>query len=418
MFGKTVPTPAFRRKHHVESSIFWFRRDLRLADNTGLLQALSGGNPVLPVYILSRWTGEHRWTGAMRQEFLCGCLHSLAANIQAKGGRLIFREGHPVSELLTLARETGAKRIFLNGDPDPHGRSVETRLKAEASSCGIEVHICHDVTVQTAESVLTGSGTPFRVFTPYSTAWRTRPIPPVGPVARFHPNPAAGKVASLPAPELSRWKLVREGEILPAGERAARERLAQFLAGPVLDYGELRNTPYGRTTSRLSQDLRFGLLSPREVVAKASALLEQPGLSAQRRKNIEVFVTEVIWREFYMALLHFYPELLETEFNPGMRGLAWQDDPEGFARWASGTTGFPFVDAGMRELNRTGFMHNRLRMVTAMFLTKDLRVDWRHGERYFMQKLVDGEIASNNGGWQWSAGTGADAAPYFRIQNP
>jgi deoxyribodipyrimidine photo-lyase len=215
---------------------------------------------------------------------------------------------------------------------------------------------------------------------------------------------------------LPHWNLTSEGKIIEPGEKAARERLKTFLRSGLSAYGAKRNIPAGTTTSRLSQDLRFGLLSIREVhqrCVEAAASLPPSG-----RSSAQTYINELIWREFYMAILWHYPEVLEWEFNTKHRGMVWPGNPSNFSRWTTGETGFPIVDAAMRQLNQTGFMHNRTRMITAMFLTKDLHLNWRMGESYFMQKLVDGEIASNNGGWQWSAGTGADAAPYFRIQNP
>jgi deoxyribodipyrimidine photo-lyase len=211
--------------------------------------------------------------------------------------------------------------------------------------------------------------------------------------------------------------LKSSAQILEPGEKAARKRLADFLRGPIFEYGAQRNIPVGKTTSLLSADLRRGTLSIREIYSRCIQLTAQ-AIDAAQRKSIFTYVNELVWREFYMQILWHFPDVLEHEFNAKWRGLRWREPGENFSRWCNGETGFPIVDAGMRQLNATGFMHNRLRMITAMFLTKDLHIDWRHGERYFMQRLTDGDIASNNGGWQWSAGTGADAAPYFRIQNP
>jgi deoxyribodipyrimidine photo-lyase len=397
--------------------IHWFRRDLRLTDNTALAAAAKQANVLVPVYIVSKWRQNHSWTGPMRQEFLCGCLASLSANLETAGNRLVIRSGEPVQALLQLAKETGADTITLNRDPDPFGREVERRLHAAAQAHGLKVCAFKDAAIHEQDEVLTATGTPFRVFTPYSKAWRLipKPVPAAKPdLAR----PASTPIASEPLPTLQTWGLQKEGNIIEPGERAARQRLKHFLDGPILSYGARRNIPAGETTSRLSQDLRFGLLSIREVYARCAEISRSRDLTAAERKSVEAFISELIWREFYMAILWHYPDVLDHEFNPKFRGLPWKSRSPVFDCWAEGRTGFPIVDAGMRQLNQTGFMHNRLRMITAMFLTKDLQIDWREGEKYFMQKLVDGEIASNNGGWQWSAGTGADAAPYFRIQNP
>jgi len=395
----------------LKTAIHWFRRDLRITDNTALHGASKAAEDVVCVYILSRWVSDHRWTGAMRQEFLCGCLSSLDANLRAIGGRLIVREGDPVETLLGLAEETGATAIFFNRDPDPHGRQVEEQL--EEKSGRLEIRAFKDVCIHERNEVLTATETPFRVFTPYSRAWAKLPKPTL--------LSKPGSLASPPLPSrdlpsLSHWNLKPEGRIVAPGEKAARERLKLFLQNGLTHYGDRRNFPAMDSTSGISQDLRFGVLSIREVFSKTSEVASS--LPHAGRLSADKFLSELIWREFYMNILWHFPAVLDLEFNARYRGMSWPGKLSDFARWCRGETGFPIVDAAMRQLNTTGTMHNRTRMITAMFLTKDLHIDWRLGESYFMQKLVDGEIASNNGGWQWSAGTGADAAPYFRIQNP
>ena len=398
----------------MKTAIHWFRRDLRITDNTALTAASASAGMVVPVYILSRWRDAHRWTGPHRQQFLCGCLDSLAHNLRAIGGRLIFREGNAVEELRKLVLETQAGAVFFNRDPDPFGRKTEEELSRLGLELGVEVIGCKDICVHEREEVLTATGDPFRVYSPYARAWAKQALPPVSGSLRALRVP--DQVHSLPPPALERWGLTRSGEIPEPGEKAARERMKKFLDGSLSDYGAQRNIPAGQTTSRLSQDLRFGLISIRELFAKCEARMAE--LSAAQRGQAQKFTAELIWREFYINILWHFPDVLDQEFNPKFRGMAWPGTVKDFSRWCEGETGFPIVDAAMRQLNLTGFMHNRARMITAMFLTKDLHLDWRRGEGYFMQKLTDGEIASNNGGWQWSAGTGADAAPYFRIQNP
>ena len=393
----------------MKRALCWFRRDLRITDNPALFAAVSQAEEVACVYVLSHWQERHRWTGSMRQEFLCGCLASLDANLRRLGSSLILREGEAIEVLLGLAEELDAAALFFNRSPDPFGQQTERLLKARAGN--LQVLAFEDAVLHSADEVLTAAGEPYRVFTPYSRAWWKLPKP--APAERLPPFKSPAAVPSLPLPILEHWRLAREGSILEAGERAARERLKNFLATRISRYGAERDMLAAESTSRLSQDLRFGLLSIREVFARCEEAAKGPS-----RASVLKFMTELIWREFYMAILAHFPEVLEEEFNPRYRGMAWPGRPAHLDRWKNGETGFPIVDAAMRQLNATGFMHNRARMITAMFLTKDLHLDWREGERYFMQKLVDGEIASNNGGWQWSAGTGADAAPYFRIQNP
>lgn len=399
----------------MKTAIHWFRRDLRISDNTSLSAASREASNVIPVYVLSTWRESHRWTGANRQHFLCGCLASLAKNLRTISGHLVIRQGEAVEELERLVAETGADAIFYNRDPDPFGRATEQRLAAMAARRGIVLRDFKDVCVHERDEVLTGLGEPFRVFTPYSRAWAKLPRPAPSPRPKDLSTPPG--LLSLPLPTLEVWGLSGPVQgIEEPGENAARRRLAAFLPEGLAGYASMRNIPAGKTTSRLSQDLRFGLLSIREVleaVEKRSAELPASG-----RESAAKYVAELVWREFYIQVLWHYPEVLEQEFSPKFRGMRWPGKTAHFERWTAGMTGFPLVDAAMRELHETGFMHNRTRMIAAMFLTKDLHLDWRLGESYFLQKLTDGEIASNNGGWQWSAGTGADAAPYFRIQNP
>ncbi|MDZ4404918.1 deoxyribodipyrimidine photo-lyase [Prosthecobacter sp.] len=389
--------------------LHWFRRDLRLTDNTALHHATQAAPQVIPVYVLSDWKQNHGWTGPNRQHFLCGNLESLAKNLEALGSRLLIRCGRADAELERLLRETQAEAIYFNRDYDPFGRAMEKKIDAVCTRLGIQCHGFDDSVMHAPASVLTLNAQPYRVYTPYSKNWlnldKAVPLPRV---TSLGPK-AAEKIMSLPLPTLAHWQLpAPTAQIVPSGERAARERMKRFIDDGILKgYAANRNTPAGQTTSLLSQDLRHGLIGIRELYERCAKV-----------ETASTYIKELAWREFYFAILWFYPNVFDEEFAPDWRGLPWPGTDEAFQRWATGTTGFPIVDAGMRQLLQTGLMHNRLRMITAMFLTKDLHCDWRMGEAFFMQQLVDGENASNNGGWQWSAGTGADAAPYFRIQNP
>ncbi len=397
------------------SIIHWFRRDLRIADNPALCRAAKLGIPVVPVYILGDWSGSHSWTGPNRQYFLCGALESLAGNLATLEGRLIIRQGQAVAELRKLALECRAVAIHFNADPDPFGKSVERAVRELCAELGIECHAHADAALHGPDEVLTQSALPYRVYTPYSRNWldRPKPTPFAKPLALRTP----AYLASLPLPTVKVWGLeIPATHIVDPGEQAARRRLNEAISGKIQDYAAKRDFPSADGTSRISQDLRFGLVSIRTVYAEAMKARASADLAG--KAGIDVFIKELAWREFYFAILHHFPNVLDEEFNADWRGLPWDEPGEKFEAWKAGRTGFPIVDAGMRELLATGFMHNRVRMITAMFLTKDLHIDWKLGESWFMQNLVDGEIASNNGGWQWSAGTGADAAPYFRIQNP
>jgi deoxyribodipyrimidine photo-lyase len=394
--------------------VHWFRRDLRVADNTALYHACREGDEVLPVYVLSTWKKHHPWTGAHRQEFLCGCLEALSKNLEALGGRLICRAGHPVTELEKLVRETGSEAIYFNRGTDPYSRRIQAELQVASQKLGIKICSYNDVTIFDPGEILTRDGRPFRVFTPYAKAWHQLEKPaPLPRITRLS-TPAA--ISSLPTPTLDHWGLRKEGTVIQAGERAAQMRLKNFSNNLLSSYRENRDFPGGQSTSRLSQDLRFGTLSPRTVFSRCREISQE--LSAAGHQSSATYVNELVWREFFMQILAHFPKVLNSDFSEEFRDLVWDTNEMAFARWCEGTTGFPIVDAGMRELITTGFMHNRVRMIVAMFLTKDLHIHWRKGEQYFLQQLVDGDIAANNGGWQWSAGTGADAAPYFRIQNP
>lgn len=400
------------------TAIHWFRRDLRLSDNTALRHAVDESERVVPVYIASEWKKDHAWTGPKRQAFLCGCLESLQKNIEHAGGRLFFRSGDAREELENLLKECGAEAIFFNRDPDPYGREMENKVRELCRNYDIDCRDFQDVVLHEADEVLTGSGQPYKVYTPYSKNWFTLTKAPPLPAVRAIHVPSDLQQGSRP--QLSDWGLEDPGPLwIDAGEKAARERLKQAVENSIGFYAERRNDPAADATSHLGPDLRYGTISVREVFHKAEEARKETR-SEDARKSIVTFQKQLAWREFFMAILHHFPEVLDTDFNPEWRGLAW-DDPETkgkLERWKEGRTGFPIVDAGMRQLLATGYMHNRVRMIVAMFLTKDLHLHWRLGESHFMQHLLDGEIANNNGGWQWSAGTGADAAPYFRIQNP
>lgn len=393
-------------------AIHWFRRDLRLRDNAALAAAAKEAGVVAPVYILSDWQGRHRWTGPHRQQLLCDSLRDLSASLHEAGSRLIIRQGDALGELERLVVELKAEAIFYHRDPDPFGRQVEEKLAARAKQWGISLHAYTDFALHARDEVLTKTGGPFRVFTPFAKAWSKLEKPePSKSRLKLHVPPHA---KSLRLPSLSTWDLPHKDQVVEGGETAARARWKKFLAHGVARYGETRNDLLEGGTSRLSHDLRFGLLSLREIHADCAKLEQEPA----ERSGARTFIRELVWREFCMNILWHFPHVLKEDFNPAYHALQWPGSTKDFHRWRDAETGYPLIDAAMRQLAATGFLANRTRMIVAMFLTKDLHVHWKEGERYFMEQLVDGEIASNNTNWQWCAGTGADAAPYFRIQNP
>ena len=296
----------------MSTALHWFRRDLRLTDNTALAAAAAAHEHIVPVYIVSEWQGEHAWCGALRQEFLCGCLASLAKNLAAKGGRLIVRRGRADEVLEKLVRETGADAIYFNRDPDPYGRAMEERIGQMAARLGVKVAGHKDIAVHERDEVLTGGGTPFRVFTPYAKAWTKLDKPAPGrAVGRISTPP---DIASDALPTLQTWGLTSDAQIIEPGEAAARKRLGRFLDGPIFDYSATRNQPLGGANSRLSQDLRHGTLSIREVYAKCAALA---AAEPRHARSFGFYVNELIWREFYMQVLWHWPEVLDQELQIG-----------------------------------------------------------------------------------------------------
>lgn len=386
------------------SGIHWFRRDLRLEDNSALNLLANKAGKIYPLYIVSGTSGAKHWSGDRRQSLLCRNLQALDRQLQNHGSRLIVRYGNPAKELIKLAKGVGASHISFNRDYDPHGWKEETMVRLEAKKLDLDILDAKDRILHETGEVRTKADKPFVVFSPFYTKWREleKPSPQTVP-ARFarHTDPG-----TLPTPQY--WGM-NELPTPEAGVKEAEKRLQNFLQQGLEVYDEQRNLP-SRPSSTISVDLRFGTLSPRQAWAQITEMPASAGRAA--------YLRQVAWREFFLHLLYNHPRVLHEEFDAKFIGLPWMDRPDHLLRWEEGMTGFPIVDAAMRELRATGFMHNRARMIVSMFLTKDLHLDWRKGEQFFMQQLLDGEIASNNGGWQWSAGTGADAAPYFRIQNP
>ena len=394
--------------------IVWFRRDLRISDNTALHRAASEGAPVVPVFIFDPAILSALDVGVRRPAYLHACLESLSANLQSIGNHLIVRKGKPEVELLALAKEVGAKKIFYSKDVEPYSRKRDEKVDRVAREHGIETVPCDDLLIHPPGKVQRAAGGPYTVFTPFSRAWLL--FPPRDPLPRPKQlTPAkVGKTGAIPPPD--RFGLAAcDIPLPPAGEKAALDALRLFAAKNLRHYAEKRNYPLADSTSRLSAHLRFGTISPRTVLAEARRVrAEDP----KRRQEVDVFIGELIWRDFYKQILWEFPHVANGSFRPEYDRVEWENDREKFALWCEGRTGFPIVDAAMRQLNQTGWMHNRLRMIVASFLTKDLLISWQWGERYFMEKLFDGDMAANNGGWQWAAGTGTDAQPYFRIFNP
>lgn len=380
----------------MSTAIWWVRKDLRLGDNPALQAALAAGRGVIPVFILDEHLLEK--PAPKRQAFLMDGLRALAVDLESRGSRLIVRQGEAQDVLRELMSETGAEVLFAEEDYSPYARSRDQKVEA-----ALPLQLVVGATVQHPATVHKADGAPYTVFTPFSKAWKNLPQPGSLKPAPASLPPVPGDLASLPIPHFE------PVQGFAAGEAEALRRLEAFLQQLIETYSDDRNRFDLPGTSMLSPYLRFGMLSARQAVLVARAA------SGAGR---DTWINELIWREFYQAILYYFPHVLKQAFNPAMRSIPWRDDPAALQAWQQGQTGYPIVDASMRQLAATGWMHNRGRMITASFLVKDLLINWQEGERWFMQHLVDGDPASNNGGWQWAAGTGTDAAPYFRIFSP
>ena len=378
----------------------WFRRDLRLADNPALVEA-AAADGVLALFVLD----QALWgpAGPSRRAQLCASLRALDASLRQRRGRLQVVRGKPERQVLLAAREVGARAVHVAADYGPYGRRRDEAVAADLADAGVDLVRTGSPYAVAPGRVVNGSGNPYQVFTPFSRAWAQHgwrePIAtPTG--ARFL---TLAKTVEIPEPALP------DGLTLPeAGERAALRQWAAFL-DRVAAYGEERDRPDLDATSRMSPHLKYGAVHPRTLLAD---------LAQHRSRGASTYRTELAWREFYADVLHRRPDSAREYYKPAFAAMPYDEPGEAFAAWQRGATGFPVVDAGMRQLRATGWMHNRLRMITASFLVKDLHVEWQHGARWFLRWLVDGDLASNNHGWQWTAGSGTDAAPFFRVFNP
>lgn len=398
--------------------LVWLRNDLRLADNPALAQAVQTGRPVIPVYILDQTPGVRPMGGASLW-WLDKSLAALAADIQARGGRLILRRGPAAAVLDALVAETGAAGVVWNRLYDQAAIDRDAAIEATLRDRGLTVQSFNAGLLNEPRTVKSGSGGFYKVFTPYWRAAREQ----VGEV-RIDLAPAA-----LPAPadwpasdRLADWGLHPSApdwsggfSLWTPGEAGAAARLNRLLETGIHHYADQRDIPGVEVTSRLSPHLHFGEIGPRQIWAatrNAAAASDIPAV------QVDKFLSEIGWREFNHAILFHRPDIVTANFRPEFDAFGWARDDAAFDAWAQGRTGYPIVDAGMRELWATGFMHNRVRMIVASFLVKHLLIDWREGEAWFWDTLVDADLANNVGNWQWTAGSGADAAPYFRIFNP
>jgi len=379
-------------------SFFWFRRDLRIEDNAGLYRALKGEHPVLPVFIFDTEILDKLEDKAdARVTFIYETIESLKKEFERHGGSLLVLNDDPESAWKKLLHDYDVKAVYVNHDYEPMAKKRDETIAKLLKKDNIELHTYKDQVIFEKSEVTKDDGKPYTVYTPYMKKWYQKLKPfylKAYPTAKYLKNLA--KTEPLKMPGLKSFGFEKSGQKFPSKE----------YQDIIVDYAQTRDFPAIKGTSHIGMHLRFGTVSIRKLASDAN------------QAGNKTWLNELIWREFYMMVLDHFPQTADHAFKPEYDRIKWINDEKQFEAWCKGKTGFPLVDAGMRELNATGYMHNRVRMVVASFLTKDLLIDWRWGERYFAGKLLDYEMASNVGGWQWAAGSGTDAAPYFRVFNP
>jgi deoxyribodipyrimidine photo-lyase len=379
-------------------SIFWFRRDLRLEDNAGLYYALHSGNPVLALFIFdSEILDKLENKQDPRVQFIHQQITTLHAELEKKGSTIVIRYGKPKDVFKELIKEFEIKSVYANHDYEPTAIERDQSIEVFLKKHNISFLTYKDQCVFEKDEVMKDDGKPYTVFTPYMKKWKLKlnsfylkSYPSIKGLDQLF------KTKALPVPRLEELGFLPVN-INPLPNQANESQIRL--------YNTQRDFPGIAGTSKLGTALRFGTISIRKLAKDAS-------------EWNETFLNELIWRDFYMMILYHFPHVVNGAFKPAYDKIPWRNNEDEFKRWCEGNTGYPIVDAGMRELNQTGYMHNRIRMVVASFLTKHLLIDWRWGEAYFASRLMDFELSSNNGGWQWAAGSGCDAAPYFRIFNP
>jgi deoxyribodipyrimidine photo-lyase len=405
----------------ISKSLVWFRRDLRNFDHAALHHALAASAQVVCVFVFDDELLAPLPRDDRRVGFIHASLVELDGALRQLGGALLVRRARAVDALPLLAAELGVDAVFANGDYEPQAIARDAQVASRLEADGRRLFLSKDQVIFEKNEVLTLAGQPFSVFTPYKNAWLKRLAAQPDAVAPWLVEPYAGRLA--PPPPGQALPSLRElgfeppaAPALAAGMSAGAQLFERFVA-QLPAYGAARDFPFDDGTSRLSTHLRFGTVSVRHLVRTVGQLMAYGAGGA----GAPLWLSELVWREFYAMILFQHPHVVERAFKPAFDAIEWEHGPaaeQAFAAWCEGRTGYPLVDAAMAQLNQSGWMHNRLRMVTASFLVKDLGIDWRRGERYFALRLNDYELASNNGGWQWAASTGCDAQPWFRIFNP
>jgi deoxyribodipyrimidine photo-lyase len=412
----------------LDTALVWFRRDLRVEDNAALFHALKTAREVWCAFVFDREILDRLPRADRRVEFILQSVEALDADLAALGRdhgvhgvRLLVRYGQAADQIEALASELHVQAVYANHDDDPYALARDAAVRGALADRGVALHTSKDHVVFERGELRTGSGKAYTVFTPYKTAWLRKlddfylRAYPVERHAGALAAPGAGRATAMPTLAMLGFvKTNLEALKVHGGQAAAEMLLADFL-GRIDDYGTAREFPAVKGPSYLGVHLRFGTISIRKLAGLARER------AAARSRGAEVWLSELIWRDFYQQVLHHLPHVVGASCKPEYDRIRFEHGKHAdaaFAAWCEGRTGYPLVDAAMAQLNQTGYMHNRLRMVTASFLVKDLGIDWRRGEAYFAEHLIDYELASNNGGWQWAASTGCDAQPWFRIFNP
>lgn len=403
-------------------TLVWFRRDLRLQDNPALAAAADRGGPVIALFVLDDDDAGVWKPGGASRWWLHHSLAALAKALDSAGTPLVLRRGNAIDVIDALINETGADAVYWNRRYEPWAKERDSRIKEALKKRGLDMRSFNGNLLYEPWEITTKQDTPFKVFTPF---WREvqamgDPAPPLSA-----PKTLTAPRSTPESDELDAWSLLPRDpdwsgglrDTWTPGEDGAVERLDRFLDRDAAGYGKRRNLPGVSGTSGLSPHLHFGEVSPRRIWHAARAVSEARGAQSADQ-GTATFLSEIGWREFSYNLLFNNPSLPETSLRAEFEDFPWREDPEGLSAWQRGRTGYPIVDAGMRELWHTGWMHNRVRMIVASFLIKDLLIHWREGEAWFWDTLVDADLASNSASWQWVAGCGADAAPYFRVFNP
>ncbi|MBW4662436.1 MAG: deoxyribodipyrimidine photo-lyase [Drouetiella hepatica Uher 2000/2452] len=401
--------------------IFWHRRDLRAIDNVGLAAARERTAKVVGVFCLDPGILDGDVAPA-RVTYLIGSLKELQEQYLQAGSQLLILKGSPLQKLPDLAKAFPAKAVFWNRDVEPYGRDRDRQVGEALQQEGIEVQTFWDQLLHPPKQIMTGADQPYTVYTPFWRNWlsKSKASPAkdfAGAEGLTAQEQKAAEAGAIALPTAKALGFVWDNDlILPPGTSAAQDHLREFCDRALGEYQEQRNFPAVTGTSHLSAALKFGTIGIRTVWQAAQTVCDD-SRSDEARTNIQTWQQELAWREFYQHAMFFFPQLAEGAYRPPFKNFPWSDNEDHFQAWCEGQTGYPIVDAAMRQLNELGWMHNRCRMIVASFLTKDLIVNWQWGEKYFMQKLVDGDLSANNGGWQWSASSGMDPKP-LRIFNP